>query len=108
MSKKKKLYGESREISIFKTNLELSSWVLRGKFRREVFFKVGNRTMPSDLVEQISKDKRKSASDYAQVSRAIEELEVQGLINCLNPKEKTGRFYQLTKKGISLKNFLEK
>ena len=108
MSKKKKIYGESREISIFKTNLELSSWVLRGKFRKEVFFKVGSRTMPSELVEQISKDKRKSASDYTQVSRAIEELEAQGLIGCLNPKEKTGRFYRLTAKGISLKKFLKR
>lgn len=107
MPKRKKLYGESREISIFKTNLELSSWVLRGKFRKEVFFKVGNRTMPSDLVEQISGE-RKSASDYSQVSRAIEELEAQGLIDCLNPKEKTGRFYRLTAKGMSLRKFLEK
>lgn len=104
---KKKLYGESREISLFKTNLALSSWVLRAKFRKDVFLKIGDRTMPSELVEQISKDKRKSASDYVQVSRAIEELEIQGLVKCLNPKEKTGRFYTLTPKGKSLKKFLE-
>ena len=108
MPKKKKLYGDSRKITLYGTNLELSSWLLRGRFRKEVFYKVGSRTMPSELVEQISKDQRKSASDYAQVSRAIEELEAQGLIRCLNEKEKTGRFYQLTEKGLSLKKFLEK
>ena len=107
MPKRKKLYGD-REIPLFNTNLELSSWLLRGKFRKEVFFKISGRTMPSEIVEQVSKDQRKSASDYAQVSRTIEELEVQGLVSCLNPKEKTGRFYQLTEKGMNLKKFLKK
>lgn len=104
---KKRVFGV-REISLYQNNLELSSWLLRGKFRKEVFFKIGNRTMPSELVEQISKDQRKSSSDYAQVSRTIKELEVQKLLICLNPREKTGRFYTLTERGKSLKRSLER
>jgi hypothetical protein len=48
------------------------------------------------------RDRRKSASYYAQVSRAIAELKSQKLIKCLNPKEKTGRLYRLTKKGSAI------
>lgn len=49
--------------------------------------------MPSQLVEKLAgKIKRKSLSYYAQVNRAIAELQAQGLVRCLNQDEKTGRF----------------
>ena len=38
------------------------------------------------------------------ISRAILELEKKGLIRCLSPMEKRGRFYQITKKGKDILN----
>jgi hypothetical protein len=52
----------------------------------------------SEIVEKLSQGKRKSLSYYTQVSRAL-----AGLIKCLNPKEKTGRFYSLTNSGNKMK-----
>lgn len=103
MSKKKKLYGKSRTVPILKRNLELISWIRRGKMRKLVFQNIDDKTMPSDIVERLAgTNKRKPQSHYVQVSRALAELEIQGLLKCLNQKEKTGRFYQLTKKGKNM------
>ena len=59
---------------------------------------INDKIMPSELVEKLSKGGRKSQSYYAQVSRALAELEATGLIKCLTPKEKTGRLYVKTEK----------
>jgi len=102
MPKKRRLYGKTRVVPILNTSLELCSWITRGSMRKFVLFHLRNRTTPSDIVNQLAEHGRKSASYYAQVSRALAELEVQKLVKCLNPKEKTGRFYQLTKKGLRI------
>lgn len=50
--------------------------------------------MPSEIVKKVF---GKTSNTYFNVvSRALAELESAGLIKCLNPKEKTGRFYHLT------------
>jgi len=38
----------------------------------------------------------------SQVSRNLRELEKKGLVKCLNPKLKKGRFYATTEKGQEL------
>ncbi|MBS3122533.1 hypothetical protein J4434_06650 [Candidatus Woesearchaeota archaeon] len=107
MPKKKKLYGKSRTVPILKSSLQLISWIMRGKMRKFVFQNIEDKTMPSDIVERlVGTNKRKPQSHYVQVSRALAELEIQGLLKCLNPKEKTGRFYQLTIKGKELLKML--
>ena len=104
MSRKEKLYGNSRSVPILKTTPQLISWLKRAKLRKYVFFHIDKNTMPSDIVDLLTeKGSRKSASHYAQVSRAIAELELQGLVKCLNSKEKTGRLYELTKQGMDVK-----
>ncbi len=103
MTRKRVLYGISRTITIVKDQIHLHSWLERGKLRKQVFYLVKERTTPSSIVEKLTKgEKRKSASHYAQVSRALQELEIQGLVTCLTPKEKTGRLYALTEKGKKL------
>lgn len=68
--------------------------------RKFILFHLKKRTTPSEIVKQLAGEHgRKSASYYAQVSRGLAELKAKNLIKCLNPKEKTGRFYTLTKKG---------
>ena len=102
-SNKKKLYGKSRTVPILNTSLELCAWIARGRIRKFVFFCLKKRSIPAEIVNQLAGEHgRKSASYYAQVSRALAELEAQNLVKCLNPKEKTGRFYQLTKKGLRI------
>ncbi|MDP3639940.1 MAG: hypothetical protein Q8R53_01930 [Nanoarchaeota archaeon] len=101
MVQKRKLYGSSRTVSIVKDEINLVAWIERGKLRKNVFLSIGERTMPSKIVDHITQG-RKSASLYAQVSRALKELQFQSLITCLTPKEKTGRLYALTKKGEEL------
>ena len=83
------------------SKINLVAWLERGKLRKKVFLSIGERTMPSKIVEKLAED-RKSASQYAQVSRALKELQFQRLIICLTPKEKTGRLYALTTKGEEL------
>jgi hypothetical protein len=97
---KKRLYGNSRSVPVLRTSIDMCSWIIRGSMRKFVFLNIKKMTTPSDIVKQLAgKEGRKSSSHYAQVSRAIAELESQHLVVCLNPKEKTGRFYELTRKG---------
>ncbi|MBN1175338.1 ArsR family transcriptional regulator [Candidatus Woesearchaeota archaeon] len=90
-----------RNIPQLNTQIELISWLKRGKYRRDVFEQVKDKTTPAEIVARLSKQ-RKSSSDYVQVSRALRELELQGLIKCLNPKEKTGGLYEKTSKGTKI------
>ena len=108
MTQKKRLYGKSRDIPVLKNNIQTQSWIRRGKIRKFVFLHIKDKTMPADLVAELAgAEKRKSGSFYAQVSRALEELEQQGLIECLNPREKTGRLYSMTKAGKALLRQIE-
>ena len=108
MLEKKNLYGKSRTVPILKSKLQILSWIIRGKIRKLVFLNIKKRTTPAEIVDKLSnKEKRKPESHYSQVSRAIAELELQNLVKCLNPKEKTGRFYELTKRGKNIKKELE-
>ena len=103
MSKQKKLYGKTRTVPVLRTSLDFCSWIKKGSMRTFVLFHIKKMTTPSDIVKQLAGEgRRKSASYYAQVSRAIAELKSQKLIKCLNPKEKTGRLYRLTKKGSAI------
>lgn len=90
-------YGQ-RNIPILKTEIQLISWLKRGSYRKLVFQAITTKSTPGEIVEELSQ-KRKSSSDYVMVSRALRELEIQKLITCLNPKEKTGRLYKKTSKG---------
>ena len=104
---KKRLYGKSREIDIFENQTELLGWLKRGNFRQKVLSEMEGEMMPSEIVGKVSKDRsRKTASHYAMVSRTMAEFEMQGLVQCLNPKEKKGRLYTLTSKGKKIQKRL--
>ncbi len=53
--------------------------------------------MPSEIVIKIYG--KNSNTAFNIVSRALSELTKKGLIEILNPKEKTGRIYRRTKLG---------
>lgn len=84
-------------------SLNAISFVKRGKNRKKVFLALDKAMMPSELVIKIY---GKNSNTYFNiVSRALAELTEKGIVEVLNPKERTGRIYQKTKLG---KNIFEK
>ena len=55
-----------------------------------------------------SKISRELDIRLTHITRELRFLRQRGLVECINPKEKTGRLYQLTKKGRVLKREIEK
>jgi DNA-binding MarR family transcriptional regulator len=71
------------------------AWVKRGKRRRttlELFNKTATPLTINDVHE-------KTKIALSQASATIAELERTGLIECLNPKDKIGKLYRITKEG---------
>jgi len=78
-------------------SLNAISFVKRGKNRKKVFLALDKAMMPSELVIKIY---GKNSNTYFNiVSRALAELTEKGIVEVLNPKERTGRIYQKTKLG---------
>jgi DNA-binding transcriptional ArsR family regulator len=71
--------------------------VKRGYNRRKVLENIDKDVMPSELVKKIYG--KFSNTSFNVVSRALGELRELKLVEIINPKERTGRMYRLTKKG---------
>jgi len=76
-------------------NWQKYAWVKRGK-RRQYTLQVFNKA-PQPLTINDIHEKSKIA--ISQASATVAELEQTGLIECLNPQDKIGKLYQLTKEG---------
>jgi len=72
--------------------LKLMSFVLKSKQRLIILRYLSNPKTPT----QISDETKLAVS---HISRTLKEFNKKGVAECLTPKEKTGRIYQLTKKG---------
>lgn len=81
---------------ILSMSLELAGFILRSEYRKKVFIMLDKPIMPSKIAKEL--DIR-----LTHITRELRFLKERGLTECLNPKEKTGRLYQLTKKGKLLK-----
>lgn len=80
--------------------LDFISFVKRGKNRKKVFLALDRPMMPSELVIKIY---GKSSNTYFNlVSRALSELKSKRLVDVVNPKERTGRLYKKTEKGLKV------
>jgi len=77
--------------------LKAISFVKRGKNRKEVFLALDKPMIPSELVIKIYG--KSSNTSFNIVSRALAELTEKGLVEILNPEERTGRIYRRTKFG---------
>lgn len=77
------------------------SWVKRGKQRREIIVHIDNAETPTEISE-------KSGYSLNNTSRVLSEFRDKGLIRCLNPKEKTGRLYELRPAGRIIRDKLMK
>lgn len=72
--------------------IEDYSWVVRGKQRRKTILYVTDSQTPTQIA-------KKSGLSLNHVSRILNEFKKHKLAVCLNPKQKTGRLYTLTKRG---------
>ena len=72
------------------------SFVIRGKLRREVIKHIDNPTTPRELSKEIN-------IHLSEASRVLIELSKKGLFQCLTPKLRSGRVYEITKKGKEIK-----
>jgi len=75
-------------------------WVLRGKQRRKIIKVLNKPKMPT----QIKEDTKLSLNNVSDVLR---EFRKKKIARCLNPKEKTGRLYELTAKGMRVREKIE-
>lgn len=71
---------------------DLISYVTRGRVRKEVLKGLSKPLTPTQLSRKIN-------THRSTTSRAIIALEEKKLVECLTPKEKMGRYYQITKTG---------
>ena len=76
-------------------------WIIRGKQRKKVIESLIRPKIPS----QIKGDTKLSLNNVSDVLRAFQKKKIA---LCLNPKEKTGRLYELTPKGMRIREELEK
>ena len=80
----------------------LISFVSRGKVRKRVLSNLEKPHTPTEL-SQIIRTHRSTTS------RAILALEEKGLVKCITPKEKMGRYYEITELGKKIvSSFKEK
>lgn len=71
---------------------DLMSFVARGKIRRKVLENLIKPRTPASLSKIIQ-------THRPTTSRAILALKKKGLVSCITPNEKMGRFYQITDLG---------
>ena len=79
---------------------DLISFVVRGKIRKAVLGALDKPMTPTELSKQIK-------THRPTVSRTILELEKKGLVECITPKERMGRFYKRTNLAKKIMEKLE-
>lgn len=84
--------------------LEIISWILRGSQRRVIFQVIKGKMIPAQIYQESRKINEKITRN--NVSDILREMKEQELVECINPQEKKGRIYQLTKKGLKIKEEL--
>lgn len=76
---------------------ELIGFIKRGKNRQKIFSEIDKPVIPSELTKKIY---GKASNTYFNiVSRSLSELKEKGLVEIVNPDDKTGRIYKKTKLG---------
>jgi DNA-binding MarR family transcriptional regulator len=79
---------------------DLVSFVARGSVRRRVLKALLRSNAPTELARTLDIER-------PAVSRAILALEEKGLVECLTPDERMGRFYRTTGTGKKVIDIIE-
>lgn len=77
---------------------ELYAWVKRGKARKAVLVLLNDSNMPLAAKDIGSK----LHYSIPQVSYVLRELSEKNIVECLNPKDKIGRLYKISKDGNNI------
>ena len=77
-------------------NLELAGFIIRSSYRKKAFMMLENPIRPSEIAKKLN-------IRLTHITRELRALKGHNLVECLNPKERIGRIYELTKKGKKLK-----
>ena len=79
---------------------EKYSFVIRAKNRKAVLLSLYRPKSPSQIAKELN-------ISLPHVSRALKELEKEGLVECLTPNEKVGRIYKRTLIGDEIAYFIK-
>lgn len=82
-----------------KIRAEDLSWIKRGRQRREIIVHIADKETPTEIAQ-------KSKYSLNHTSKILNEFRKHGFVKLLNPKQKTGRLYELTEKGRVIKDKL--
>jgi len=74
---------------------DLISFVSRGKVRKKVLVNLVQPHTPTELSQIIH-------THRSTTSRTILALEKKGLVKCITPNEKMGRYYEITSTGKTI------
>jgi predicted transcriptional regulator len=77
------------------------SWVVRGRQRKKIILAMDKPKIPT----QIKDDTKLSLNNVSDVLRDFKKKKIA---KCMNPKERTGRLYKLTSKGMKIRDAIRK
>ena len=80
---------------------EAYSFLVRSKFRIKILTSLKHAKTPTQLAEVTD-------SSLPKISQTLNDLKKQSIVECMNPKQKTGRLYALTDKGLELLEYYTK
>ena len=75
-------------------------WIIKGSQRTKILKAMGKPKIPT----QIKNDTKLALNNVSDILR---EFRKKKIAKCINPNEKTGRIYQLTSKGMRIKEMLD-
>ena len=75
-------------------------WVVRGKQRKKIIKAMDKTKIPTEIKEE-------TKLSLNNVSDVLREFKKKKIVRVLNPKEKTGRLYKLTPKGMRIKEMID-
>ncbi len=76
------------------------SWVVRGSQKKKIIKAMTKPKIPTEIKEE-------TKLSLNNVSDVLREFRKKKIVKCLNPKEKTGRLYELTPKGMRIREMVE-
>jgi len=83
------------------TRWDLVSFVARSTQRRKILPLLKNPITPSEIAKETN-------LYLTHVSRALGEFQDKGLVECLTPKARVGKYYRITKLGQRILKEVEK
>ena len=78
------------------------TWVYKGRLRRICLEELRKSPKPPSTIAE------KTDRALSNISKVMGELQGEGLIECINPKDNKFRFYKLTEKGNEVLNIIKK